>query len=157
MERRFRHCMEEMDNALGADLANTAFTNCAAFHGLFSAVYGAAFEIGSSLKKEKARTLPADFKARVLKASDAIRTGKAPDKVMEALARRTTHKDSRKTVVDYLTKNPAFSCLDPRLPSRMTSRLVCEGSSAPERSSNDYSLAGTSRATMSVCSTKAYF
>jgi hypothetical protein len=102
VERRFRHCMEEMDNILGADLANTAFTNRAAFHGLFSAVYAAAYEIGSSLKREKARPLPVDFKARVLKASDAIRTGKAPEKVMEALARRTTHKDSRKTVVDYL-------------------------------------------------------
>ena len=101
-ERRFRHCMEEMDNALGADLVNTAFTNRAAFHGLFAAVYGAAFEIGSSLKRKKAEPLPADFKARVLKTSDAIRAGKAPDKVMEALARRTTHKDSRKTVIDYL-------------------------------------------------------
>ncbi len=102
VERRFRHCMEEMDNALGADLANTAFTNRAAFHGLFATVYDAAFEIGSSLKREKAEPLPADLKARVLKTSDAIRAAKAPEKVMEALARRTTHKDSRKTVIDYL-------------------------------------------------------
>jgi hypothetical protein len=102
VERRFRHCMEEMDNALGGDLANTAFTNRAAFHGLFAAVYAAAFEIGSSLKREKAGPLPADFKARVLKTSDTIREAKAPDKVLDALARRTTHKDSRKTVIDYL-------------------------------------------------------
>ncbi len=102
VERRFRHCMEEMDDALGADLANTAFTNRAAFHALFSAVYAATFEIGSSLKREKAGPLPADLRARVLKTSDAIRAAKAPDKVLEALARRTTHKDSRKTVIDYL-------------------------------------------------------
>jgi len=101
-ERRFRHCMEELDNALGADLANTAFTNRAAFHALFAALYDVAFEIGSSLKRKKAEPLPADFKARVLRASDAIRAEKAPDKVMEALARRTTHKDSRKAVTDYL-------------------------------------------------------
>ena len=102
VERRFRHCMEDMDSALGSDLANTAFTNRAAFHGLFATVYDAAFKIGSSLKKEKAEPLPADFKARVLKTSDTIREAKAPDKVMESLARRTTHKDSRKTVIDYL-------------------------------------------------------
>jgi len=102
VERRFRHCMEEMDNTIGADMANTAFTNRAAFHGLFAAVYAAAFEIGSPMKKKKAEPLPANFKARILKISDAIRVAKAPDKVMEALARRTTHKDSRKTVIDYL-------------------------------------------------------
>jgi hypothetical protein len=102
VERRFRHCMEEMDNTIGADMANTAFTNRAAFHGLFAAVYAAAFEIGSPMKKKKAEPLPANFKARILKISDAIREAKAPDKVMEALARRTTHKDSRKTVIDYL-------------------------------------------------------
>lgn len=102
VERRFRHCMDEIDNTLGADLANTGFTNRAAFHGLFTAVYAAVFQIGSPLKRKKADPLPADFKARVLKTSDTIRAAKAPDKVMEALARRTTHKDSRKTVIDYL-------------------------------------------------------
>ena len=101
-ERRFRHCMDEMDEALGADLANTSFTNRAAFHGLFAAVYDYTFEIGSPLKKKKAESLLPDFKARVLKTADAIRLAKAPEKVMDALARRTTHKDSRKTVIDYL-------------------------------------------------------
>jgi Protein of unknown function DUF262 len=102
-ERRFRHCMEELDNALGAELANTAFRNRAAFHGLFCALYSVAFGIKSSLKREKPKSLAPDFKARALKIGDAISAAKAPDKVMEALARRTTHKDSRKTVIDYLT------------------------------------------------------
>lgn len=101
-ERRFRHCMEEVDNSVGADLATTAFTNRAAFHGLFAAVYHAAFEIGSPLKKKKAAPLPANFKVRVLKISDTIQAEKVPVKVLDALARRTTHKDSRKTVIDYL-------------------------------------------------------
>ena len=102
VERRFRHCMEELDNAVGADLANTQFRNRAAFHGLFAAVYNVAFEIGSTLKKKKAKPLPINFRTRVLKISDTFRDARAPDKVMEALARRTTHKDSRKTVIDYL-------------------------------------------------------
>lgn len=103
VERRFRYCMDELDEGLGADLANTAFRNRSAFHGLFCGVYSAAFGIGSSLKKEKPKGLAANFKTRALKISDAIGEGRAPDKVLEALARRTTHKDSRKTVVDYLT------------------------------------------------------
>jgi uncharacterized protein DUF262 len=101
-ERRFRHCMEELDEGLGAELANSAFRNRSAFHGLFCALYSAAFGMGSTLKKEKPKALQANFKARALKIGDAISAGTAPDKVMEALARRTTHKDSRKTVIDYL-------------------------------------------------------
>ncbi len=102
VERRFRYCMDEIENSIGAELANTAFTNRAAFHALFSAVYDATFEIGSALKRKKAEPLPSTFKARLLKTSDQIRASKASEKVMESLARRTTHKDSRKTVIEYL-------------------------------------------------------
>ncbi len=42
-ERRFRHCMEELDHGLGTELANSAFRNRAAFHGLFCALYSALF------------------------------------------------------------------------------------------------------------------
>lgn len=101
-ERRFRHCMDELDNTVGIDLANAAFTNRAAFFAIFAVIYHLAFEIESPLKKKKAEPLPTNFRARVLKTSDTIRTGKAPDKVMESLARRTTHKDARKTVIEYL-------------------------------------------------------
>jgi hypothetical protein len=102
VERRFRQCMEELDSTIGDDLANTAFTNRSAFHALFSVVYDACFQIGSSLKRRKAEALPTAFKTRVLKTSDAIRNQKAPQKLLDALARRTTHKDSRKTVIDFL-------------------------------------------------------
>lgn len=102
VERRFRQCMEELDNSIGADLANTAFTNRSAFHGLFSVVYDACFGIGSGLKRKKAEPIPTAFRTRVLKTSDAIRNQTAPEKLVDALARRTTHKDSRKIVIDFL-------------------------------------------------------
>jgi hypothetical protein len=102
VERRFRHCMDEIDNTAGADMANTAFKNRAAFHGLFCVVYDGAFGAGSDLKRKKAEPLPSAFKARLLKTSDAIQKSKAPDRVLESLARRTTHRDSRKTVFEYL-------------------------------------------------------
>lgn len=102
VERRFRHCMAEIDNTIGADMADTAFTKRAAFYGLFAAAYNTMFGIGSPLRREKATKLPGAFRARVLKTSDTISRRKAPDRVMEALARRTTHKDSRTTLVRYL-------------------------------------------------------
>lgn len=102
VERRYRYCMDELENSVGTDLANSAFTNRAAFHALFSAVYDAAFGIGSPLRRKKAEPLPTAFKTRLLKTSDAIRGGTSPEKLLESLARRTTHKDSRKTVIDYL-------------------------------------------------------
>ena len=102
VERRFRDCMDEIDTAIGADIANTSFTNRAAFYALFTIVYEAVFEMGSPLKRKKAEPLPTAFKTRLMKTSDAIRNQTTPEKVLESLARRTTHKDSRKTVVDYL-------------------------------------------------------
>jgi hypothetical protein len=103
VERRFRHCMEEIDTHVGSGLGNSAFKNRSAFHALFSVIYNTAFEIGSPLKRRKPETLPAAFKARLMKIGDAITNQTAPEKILEALARRTTHKDSRKTVLDYLT------------------------------------------------------
>jgi hypothetical protein len=102
VERRFRQCMDELDAAAGTDIANTAFTSRAAFYALFCAIYHQIFETGSPLKKKKAEPLPAAFKGRLLKVSDAIRNQTAPEKLLEVLARRTTHKDSRRTVIDYL-------------------------------------------------------
>lgn len=102
VERRFRHCMDEIDKTLGQEIAHTSFRNRAAFHGLFCTVYDIAFEIGSSLRKKKANALPVSFKTNALKVSDAIQSQRAPDDVLESLARRTTHRDSRKTFFDHL-------------------------------------------------------
>jgi hypothetical protein len=102
VERRFRHCMDELDSSIGADLANTAFTNRSAFYGLFSITYDACFGIGSGLKKVKAEPTPTAFKTRAMKVSDAISNQTAPEKLLDALARRTTHKDSRKIVFDFI-------------------------------------------------------
>jgi len=103
-ERRFRHCMDELDDVLGNDLANTSFTNRAPFFALFAVAYDFAYGIGKTPGKTKAVPLPGNFRERVLQVSDALNAGKAPEKVLEALARRTTHRDSRKTVIDHLKR-----------------------------------------------------
>lgn len=101
-ERRFRHCMDAIDSSVGSEIANTAFKNRAAFHGLFCTVYEQAFGLESPLVRTKAEALPPLFRQRVLNASDAIQNEKAPENVLESLARRTTHRDSRKTLIKYL-------------------------------------------------------
>jgi hypothetical protein len=78
VERRFRHCMDEIEAAIGGDIANTAFTNRAAFFALFCAVYDEIFQTGSALKRRKAEPVPPTFKARLLKTSDAIRNQTHP-------------------------------------------------------------------------------
>lgn len=104
MERRFRHCMEELDNVLGNDLANTSFTNRASFFALFAVTYDFAYGIGTALDKTKPIALPGSFRARALQIGDTFTRGTASEKVLEALARRTTHKDSRKTVIEHLKR-----------------------------------------------------
>ena len=94
--------MDQVDETIGTEIANTAFTNRAAFYGLFAAVYDAEFEIQSPLRRKTGEPLPNSFKTRVLRASDAIVNGTAPERVLESLARRTTHKDSRTAVIEYL-------------------------------------------------------
>jgi hypothetical protein len=96
VERRFRRCMDEIDGAVGSELANTAFKNHAAFHALFCAVYDIIYSPGASLIRKKPASLPSAFAASVLQTSDRIQQSKAPEDVLESLARRTTHKDSRK-------------------------------------------------------------
>lgn len=102
VERRFRHCMDELDETVGSEIANTAFKNRAAFHGLFCATYDVIFGAGSPLAKKKGAPLPSTFRGRVLATSDAIQNSKSPKEVLESLARRTTHRDSRKTLIDHL-------------------------------------------------------
>ena len=106
-ERRFRHCMQEIERTIGADLANTAFTNRAAFHGLFAVVYHATFKIGSPLNRKRAEALPSKFRSHLLKTSDDILSANVPSRVNEALARRTTHRESRMVVIDYLKEQLA--------------------------------------------------
>jgi hypothetical protein len=101
-ERRFRNCMEQLDEALGQSVANSTFRNRAAFHALFCTVYSGLYGIGSSLKKRNPTPLPASFRTRALRIGEMLGERRAPEKVLDALARRTTHKDSRRTVVDYL-------------------------------------------------------
>jgi hypothetical protein len=101
MERRFRHCMDELDRTIGEKISTSMFKNRAAFYGLFCATYNLIYKGLPLSKKAKQIALPTSFKAKVLKIGEKIYAKTAPEKVLDALARRTTNIDSRKAVLKY--------------------------------------------------------
>ena len=100
-EKRFRHLMSEIDNAIGHEIGNTVFKSRSAFYGLYGALYDGLYGIKSDLSKVKAQPLPSDIRARMLKLSDKLKDKKVPENVLDALARRTTHPESRQVVIKY--------------------------------------------------------
>lgn len=103
VEKRFQNTMDVLDDNLGQVLSASAFKKRAPFYALFAAVYDATYRIDSALTRSKPRRMRRDFAQRVIDASAAINTERAPRSVLEALERRTTHPGSRRTVVNYLT------------------------------------------------------
>ena len=104
VERRFRYIMDLIDDELGGEIRQSTFRKRAPFYGLFAVVYDAAYGINSKLRKVKPTSLPKEFSEHLREASNRIQTQKAPQRVLEALSRRTTHPESRRTVVAYLRK-----------------------------------------------------
>jgi hypothetical protein len=102
VERRFRATMDAIQGLIGTEMPNTAFRKRAPFFALFAVVYDGLFGLGSSLRKQKSKTLPSAMKAALLEADREIALDVTPRSVNEALARRTTHPESRKAVVAYL-------------------------------------------------------
>jgi uncharacterized protein DUF262 len=103
--RRFRAVMDTIDDLIGMRLRETIFCKRAPFYALFATVYHASYKIGSKLKKTKPITLPKGLGGNLLRAGQRIASGLAPEKTLQALARRTTHPESRKVVIAYLRKN----------------------------------------------------
>jgi hypothetical protein len=96
--------MDSIDDILGSELAATSFNKRSPFYGLFAAIYDGLFGIDSALKRKKPARLPTGIKDCLRAASKAIENKTAPLRVLEALARRTTHPVSRKVVVKYLKR-----------------------------------------------------
>lgn len=104
VERRFRYVMDQIEEHIGEDLAATPFSNKTLFYSLFAAVYQLMYRQTQITGKARPVTLPASVFRRMIRRGNAIQEETAPDSVLEAAARRTTHLSSRKAIVSYLTK-----------------------------------------------------
>ena len=105
IERRFQAVMDIIDDKLSSQLPATIFRKRPLFYALFAVIYDAAYGIGSKLRKKKAKRLPSGLSDGLLRVSQTVDSAKAPEDVMKALERRTTHPSSRKTIIGYLKKS----------------------------------------------------
>lgn len=103
--RRFNAVMDTIDDKLGLQMNQEPFTRRTVFYSLFAFVYDCLFGIGSTLEPIKPKTLPTQVTSQISSAGKNIQNRTAPEIVLEALARRTTHLQSRLTMIDFLRGN----------------------------------------------------
>jgi hypothetical protein len=102
VERRFRIVMETIDDKLGKELRFLPFSKKTLFYSLFAFLYDVRFGIGSSLKKTQPKPISSQKIAYIKLVGQKIDDFIAPKKVLESVARRTTHSDSRRNIIRYL-------------------------------------------------------
>lgn len=102
VERRFRIIMDTIDDKLGTEMRFLPFKKKTLFYSLFAFIYDVLFEIGSPLEKVKQKPISTEMVTQVKLAAERIQKQSAPEEVMEAVARRTTHPSSRLAVLNYL-------------------------------------------------------
>ncbi|MDB5051923.1 MAG: hypothetical protein JWO30_4994 [Fibrobacteres bacterium] len=102
MEVRFRYVMDIVDSTLGQIIKETEFKKKALFYPLFATVYDKCYDLNSKLQNKKPNPLATSFGAALKKANQKILNATAPQAVLESLARRTTHPESRTKLVKYL-------------------------------------------------------
>ncbi|WP_457654151.1 DUF262 domain-containing protein [Rhodocaloribacter sp.] len=107
ISRRFRIVMDTIDDLFGPQLRSLPFRRKALFFNLFAFLYDYRFTLTSDLTaKVKAKSIEKRILTRALtKAGEMIARKEAPEEVLEAAARRTTHPSSRKTIFEYLWKS----------------------------------------------------
>lgn len=104
VEKRFRHVFGVIESKFGRELSLLPFKRKTLFYSFFASLYHLIYDIETPLStKSKPQTISANQLAHIKKCADAIENESAPEKVLDAIARRTTHLSSRKTVIEYLT------------------------------------------------------
>ncbi len=101
---RFRAVMETISNKLGKEIGRLPFKGRPLFYDLFAYFYDLQFGLGSGLQKLKPKAVPAAAVERVRTVSKKIVAQTAPESVLNAVARRTTHLSSRRAIVNYLKR-----------------------------------------------------
>ncbi len=103
IERRLRFMMDSIDEKLGHEMRSLPFRKKTLFYSLFAFFYDLQFGIDSSLdRKIRPKPMTSEKVAGIKTAGDRIAIKEAPEEVLEAVARRTTHHGSRQAVVRYL-------------------------------------------------------
>ncbi len=106
VEKRFRHVLETIENKLGESLSVLPFKKKTLFYSLFASIYHLAYGLEHHISnKAKPKPISNIQMSRIRKCGEDIQSNDAPEHVKDAIARRTTHQSSRKTIVEYLTNS----------------------------------------------------
>jgi len=102
--RRFRDIMDTIEDMFGENLKRLPFKRKTLFFSLFAFLYDYKYSLSSELtKKIKTKIINKQKITQALvKAGEKIASREAPEEVIEATARRTTHAGSRHIVFSYL-------------------------------------------------------
>ena len=102
VESRFREIMDTLDDNLGSELPLMPFSKKTMFYHLFAFIYDIRYGLASSLDTVRPRTVESEVFARLKLAGQNIEKLEAPVNVIQSVARRTTHLESRTTMLKYL-------------------------------------------------------
>jgi hypothetical protein len=101
-ERRISHILDEIDENLGEDIYATVFQKKTLFFTLFAALYDLAYGLETELKKKKPKPIPKKTWSILTRVNSDLDAERAPDRVLEAAARRTTHRINRTILTKYI-------------------------------------------------------
>jgi hypothetical protein len=102
VERRFQTTMDSIDDKLGKDLRFLPFRRKTLFYSLFALFYHTQFGLKSPLESARSKSIPQAVVARVREVGKRIEDGTAPEHVVAAVERRTTHQSSRLALFNYM-------------------------------------------------------
>lgn len=102
IEERFAWVMDALADVAGDVFARLEGKHRTLFYASFAATYDKRFGLGSALQRGQHKPMPKGWGAELVDRLYRIENGQVPARVLEATARRTTHKGERQILTDFL-------------------------------------------------------
>jgi hypothetical protein len=101
-EKRLSTVLNIIESHFGEEVKSSVFQKRTLFFVLFAAIYDYSYGLPSPLKTKLAILPPKGLVKKLTQISADLSADKAPTRVLEAAARRTTHKNSREILFKYI-------------------------------------------------------
>jgi hypothetical protein len=103
-EKRLAHVLDIIDDNVGNEIKGSVFQKKTLFFTLFAALYNSSYGLESELDSSDPKILPKKIWTILRRVNDDLENESAPKGVLEAAARRTTHRINRKILIEYISK-----------------------------------------------------
>jgi hypothetical protein len=103
-EKRLTHILDVIDENAGDNVKGSAFQKKTLFFTLFAALYDESYGLDSELDSSEPKTLPKKTWTALRRVNSDLENERAPKRILEAAARRTTHRINRTILVEYISK-----------------------------------------------------